>query len=139
MSRLTSVSIDSRSAAGRERRRRGGAVLRALVVAGVAVPLLAGCGLFGGRSKKCHERQGYEAAESVPPLKSADGTPVQATRNALKIPAVSQTAKERTAGEPCLDEPPSFYPGRPKPGQAGAKAEVAAEAKADAAAKDKKD
>ena len=108
MSRLTSLPILRAPAT------------RVLVLAGVAAPLLAGCGLFGGGAKKCHDRQAYEQAQSVPPLKAADGTPVPATRNALKIPEVAQTAKARGPGDPCLDEPPSFNPGRPKPGQAGA-------------------
>lgn len=106
-------------------------VVRLLVVVGVAAPLLAGCGLFGGGAKKCHDRQVYEQAQSVPPLKSADGTPVAATRNALKIPEVAQTAKARGPGDPCLDEPPSFNPGRPKPGQAAAKPPETPEVKKD--------
>lgn len=101
---------------------RGGSALGWLVLVAVAVPLLAGCGLFGGQSRQCREKQGYEDARSVPPLKNADGTPVQATRNALKIPEVAPTAQVRGAGDPCLDEPPSFYPGRPKPGQGGSEA-----------------
>lgn len=91
--------------------------LRAVLVLGAALPLLGACGLFGGRAKACHEPQAYEQAQSVPPLKSPEGTPVPATRSALKIPEVAQTTKERAATDPCLDEPPSFYPGRPKPGQ----------------------
>lgn len=94
--------------------------LRAATVALVCAPVLTGCGLFRHDAKKCHEKQGYEEAQSVPPLKSADGTPVQATRNSLKIPEISQTAKAAAPTDPCLDEPPSFYPGRPKPGAAAA-------------------
>jgi hypothetical protein len=105
-----------RSGDGSARRRRARSTLRAVVLVAVAVPLLAGCGLFGGRSKQCREKQGYEDARSVPPLKNADGTPVQATRNALKIPEVPPATQARGPGDPCLDEPPSFYPGRPKPG-----------------------
>lgn len=138
MSRLILARVAG-SFAGPEASARRAARLRVSVVLAAAIPLLAGCGMFGGGTKRCHERQPYEAARSVPPLKSADGAPVPATRNALKIPEVAQTARERGPADPCLDEPPSFYPGRPKPGQGTPSAPAPAAEQAAPPAAEKKD
>ncbi|MCZ8131570.1 MAG: hypothetical protein O9284_09745 [Steroidobacteraceae bacterium] len=85
-----------------------------LAAAGSLV-LLAGCSAFDRNA--CHDRQPYQAAEAVPPLKVPEGLAAPSTRNALRIPEVQAEPKRRSAGDPCLDEPPSFYPDRPKPGQ----------------------
>lgn len=85
-------------------------------ISGLVVVALAlgGCASFG--DEKCHEPQEYQAAESVPSLKVPEGLSAPQNRGALKIPDVGDTARKRGPGDPCLDEPPSFYPGRPKPG-----------------------
>lgn len=86
---------------------------RILWLAGVATVGLSGCASF---ERNCHEPQAYERAESVPPLQVPEGLTAPQTRGALKIPDVDATARPRGPTDPCLDEPPSFYPGRPKPG-----------------------
>jgi hypothetical protein len=85
----------------------------------VPVLLLAAAGVSGCRAfaENCHEPQEYQTAVSAPPLTVPEGLNAPQTRGALKIPDVpEQTARARGPDEPCLDEPPSFYPGRPKPG-----------------------
>ena len=79
---------------------------------------LAGCKLMSPGGESCHERQPYQAAGSVAPLHAPEGLAQPNTRNALKIPELPADAVPRVRGknEPCLDEPPSFYPDRPKPG-----------------------
>lgn len=98
------------------------------IVALVAVATgVSGCKVF---AENCHEPQDYQQATSVPPLKVPDGLNAPPTRGALKIPDVPQAARARTAADPCLDESPSFYPNRPKP---GAKPETKGAAKSEPA------
>lgn len=85
-----------------------------LVLAAAASLALTGCASIGGEN--CHEPQEYQVATSVPSLQIPEGLSAPQTRGALKIPDVGDTARKRGPDEPCLDEPPSFYPGRPKPG-----------------------
>jgi hypothetical protein len=89
-----------------------------LALAAAASLTLTGCAAFRGET--CHEPQAYQSAESVPSLRVPDGLSAPQNRGALKIPDVGETARPRGPGEPCLDEPPSFFPGRPKPGTASA-------------------
>ncbi len=79
----------------------------------VAATSLSGCRLF---AEDCHAPQDYQTATSVPSLKVPDGLNAPQTRGALKIPDVPTSGRPRGAGSACLDEPPSFYPNRPKPG-----------------------
>lgn len=74
---------------------------------------LTGCASW---REDCHAPQAYQAAESVPSLQVPEGLSAPQNRGALKIPDVGDTARRRGPGDPCLDEPPSFFPGRPKPG-----------------------
>jgi hypothetical protein len=87
-------------------------------VALVPVLVLVAAGASGCRAfaENCHAPQEYQTAVSAPALKVPEGLSAPQTRSALKIPDIGETAKPRGRGEPCLDEPPSFYPGRPKPG-----------------------
>ena len=90
-----------------------------LVAAALALPFaLAGCKLMRPDTASCHERQPYESAGSVAPLHAPEGLAQPNTRNSLKIPDLPADVAPRVRGrhDPCLDEPPSFYPDRPKPG-----------------------
>ena len=89
-------------------------LIRTCLSLALALPLAA-CHLWGG-GDTCNVRQPYDQAVSVPPLKVPEGLQAPTTRTALKIPDVQATAPKRGAKDACLDEPPSFYPGRPKPG-----------------------
>jgi uncharacterized lipoprotein len=90
--------------------RRLAAILLVVAAAG-----LGGCHLLRGES--CHAHKAYETAQAVPPLHAPEGLAGPNTRNALHIPDVPLPAKPRAASDPCLDEPPSFFPDRPKPGK----------------------
>ena len=85
-------------------------IVRFLSIAALAV--LAGCHL--SREDACTDLQHYGQASSVPALKPAEGLPAANTKNALKIPDAGEP-KPRAPGAVCLDQPPSFYPDRPKP------------------------
>jgi hypothetical protein len=87
----------------------------------IALPaVLAGCHRHRVRDELCPVGQPYLRAQSVPPLKTSDGLAAPNTHNALKIPEVTAPARARRVLEGCLDEAPSFFPGRPKPGQTAA-------------------
>ena len=92
----------------------------------VAVTLaVAGSLVLGGCASwrdNCHAPQAYQSAEGVPSLQVPEGLSAPQNRGALKIPEVGDTARKRGPGDPCLDEPPSFFPGRPKPGTTAAPA-----------------
>ena len=90
---------------------------RLIVLAAMIVLPLAGCQLIRPQTSTCHARQAYESAGSVAPLHAPEGLAQPNTRNALKIPDLPADVVPRVRGkhEPCLDEPPSFYPDRPKP------------------------
>jgi hypothetical protein len=79
--------------------------------------VLAGCHRHGVRDQPCTAGPHYLNAQSVPPLRTVDGLAAPNTRNALKIPEVTAPLRAHSMREGCLDESPSFFPGRPKPGQ----------------------
>ena len=93
---------------------------RWLVAAACALPLLAGCGLTSKLGitpsvDTCRDAQAYEAASEVPALQVPAGLDSPSARGALKIPVLDAAERRRAAGEPCLDQPPPYYPGRPRP------------------------
>jgi uncharacterized lipoprotein len=63
----------------------------------------------------CRDAQAYEAASEVPALQVPAGLDSPSARGALKIPVLDAAERKRAAGEPCLDQPPTYYPGRPRP------------------------
>ena len=82
--------------------------LRALSAAVVILAaLVAGC-----RSFSCDAPPSQGSGESVPPLEVPPGFDPPDTRNALKIPELSEPERPRTEAEGCLDEPPSYFPDR---------------------------
>ena len=90
---------------------------RALILTG----LLVACGALGGchhglRAAPCTAGEPYTRAQSAPPVRTAEGLAAPNTHNALKIPETTAPVRQRSSADGCLDQPPSFYPGRPKPG-----------------------
>jgi uncharacterized lipoprotein len=93
---------------------------RWLIAAGCALPLLAGCGLASKLGitpgvDTCRDAQAYESAPEAPALQVPAGLDSPSARGALKIPVLEAPERKRAAGEPCLDQPPTYYPGRPRP------------------------
>ncbi|HJS21826.1 MAG TPA: hypothetical protein VJ764_04160 [Steroidobacteraceae bacterium] len=50
--------------------------------------------------------------DSIPPLEIPAGLEPPDTRNALKIPELSEPERPRTEADGCLEEPPSYFPDR---------------------------
>ncbi len=96
---------------------------RLLVVALGVLPLLGGCKLLSATFSKetCHEPQVYETAQEAPLLQVPAGLDVPSARGALKVPPLDTPARKLSASEPCLDHAPTYYPGRPRPGQQSTK------------------
>lgn len=93
---------------------------RWLVAAVAALPLLTGCGVASKLGitpgiETCRDAQAYETAPEVPALQVPAGLDTPAARAPLKIPVLEAAERKRAASEPCLDQPPTYYPGRPRP------------------------
>jgi uncharacterized lipoprotein len=73
----------------------------------ILVSALAGC-----RSYQCSEPSANDTADVIPPLEVPPGLEPPDTRNALKIPELSEPERPRTKADGCLEEPPSYFPDR---------------------------
>ena len=83
-------------------------------VLGVAALLLLGGCHWLSRANSCHNRQAYQSAQSVPPLKIPPGLDAPETTNALRIPPLNAPEPPRRSGkDPCLDAPPAFKVQKP--------------------------
>ncbi len=82
-----------------------------LSVVRVAALMLAAT-LAGCRSFSCDAPPSHGSDETIPPLEVPAGMDPPDTRNALKIPELTEPERPRTEAEGCLDEPPSYFPDR---------------------------
>jgi hypothetical protein len=94
---------------------------RLMIVLGLVV--LGGCSFFHHHFEEtntCNDRQAYEHAMSIPPLKTPAGLSAPDTHAALRIPDLNEPPPPpRSRRDPCLDEPPSYVVPKPvKPPQA---------------------
>jgi uncharacterized lipoprotein len=87
-------------------------MLRATLALSTAVLLaLSGCKTVHHitHDDSCNKPQPYMRAASVPPLSIPPGLDAPDTSHALDVPKLQDPAPPpRRAGDPCLDEPPSF-------------------------------
>jgi len=80
-----------------------------VLVLGLAV--LTGCSLLPWHGKKsvgCKEPQVGRDAKNLPPLQVPPGLDAPDTRNAIKIPPLTEPERPRAPTEPCLSVPPSY-------------------------------
>jgi hypothetical protein len=78
-----------------------------------AALLILGASLTGCRSTaSCSEPSDTGSGASIPPLEIPAGLEPPDTRNALKIPELTEPERPRTEAEGCLEQPPSYYPDR---------------------------
>jgi hypothetical protein len=85
-----------------------GRVWRVLLVM-LALVVFAGC-----RSFSCNAAPEYGNSDSIPPLKIPPGLDAPDTRGGLKVPELGTPDRPRTDAEGCLDDPPSYFPERPR-------------------------
>ncbi len=83
-----------------------------------AVLPVAGCALLPDASGGCDELQPYETARQAEPLRVPAGADMPDTRNALRIPEVSNPELPLAPGR-CLDHPPAFSTGSQATASAG--------------------
>ena len=60
------------------------------------------------RHAKCMEPNIGAQARSLPPLKVPAGMDSPDTRNAIKVPPLTEPEQPRSAQDPCLSAPPSY-------------------------------
>ena len=70
---------------------------------------MAGCSwMHHGRTARCREPAIGGETVNLPPLQVPPGLDAPDTRNAIKIPPLTEPARRRTSRDPCLSLPPSF-------------------------------
>jgi uncharacterized lipoprotein len=78
------------------------------IVLAVLAASVGGCKSFSA----CSAPSGDGNDETIPPLEVPAGLEPPDTRNALKIPELSEPERPRTSADGCLEEPPSYFPDR---------------------------
>jgi len=96
----------SRPSGARRREQR----FRSWVVLALCCAALSGCSLFHrhGKAAGCKEPVIGQDAKNLPPLQVPPGLDAPDTRNAIKIPPLTEPERPRAPGEPCLSMPPSY-------------------------------
>jgi uncharacterized lipoprotein len=83
--------------------------IRPLLTLGVVLLALSGCSWFHhGNRAKCREPVIGAGARNLPPLKVPAGLDAPDTRNAIKIPPLTEPEAPRSLKDPCLSSPPSY-------------------------------
>jgi hypothetical protein len=82
-------------------------IKRVLVPALISVAL-SSCSWIGRHGDKCRETAVPAGLQNHPPLKAGAGLDVPDTRNAVKVPELTEPEKPRTKSDPCLSMPPSY-------------------------------
>ncbi len=80
-----------------------------IAVLGMILAASTGCSWFhhGGRAK-CREPTIGANAKNLPPLQVPAGLDTPDTRNAVKVPPLSEPEHPRGLKDPCLSRPPSY-------------------------------
>jgi hypothetical protein len=80
-----------------------------IALLGALLATSTGCSWFHhGNRAKCREPTIGEHAKNLPPLKVPAGLDAPDTRNAIKIPPLTEPEHPRTPKDPCLSSPPSY-------------------------------
>ena len=75
----------------------------------MALLALSGCSwLHHKRISSCRELTVVDQANTLPALRVPPGLDAPDTRNAIKVPALSEPERPRAPTDPCLSRPPSY-------------------------------
>jgi uncharacterized lipoprotein len=89
--------------------RISGRKIRPLLALSVALLATSSCSWFHhGSHSKCREPIIGLGAKNLPPLQVPAGLDAPDTRNAIKIPPLSEPEHPRNPRDPCLSRPPSY-------------------------------
>ena len=94
---------------------RARAVLGALTVCCLMLPVLSGCALWNkmfhrqNKDAGCREKPFAQNTDTRPPLRVPAGLSAPDARNAIKIPDLPSPERVRAQTEPCLSTPPSYF------------------------------
>jgi uncharacterized lipoprotein len=89
--------------------KNSGLEIRHLLAVGVALLAMSGCSWFHhGSHSKCREPTIGIGAKNLPPLQVPAGLDAPDTRNAIKIPPLTEPERPRSPQDPCLSRPPSY-------------------------------
>jgi uncharacterized lipoprotein len=83
-------------------------MVRYVLVLVLASVLLSSCSWLGRHGDKCREPTVPGGLQNRPPLQAAAGMDLPDTRNAIKVPELTEPEKPRTRSDPCLSLPPSY-------------------------------
>jgi uncharacterized lipoprotein len=81
---------------------------RVLWVAVAGACLLSSCSWMRRGNDSCREPPVPANTENRPPLKAPAGLVAPDTRNAVKVPALTEPERPRSKSHPCLSLPPSY-------------------------------
>jgi hypothetical protein len=81
---------------------------RLLWVAMAGTCLLSSCSWIRHSGTKCREPLVPANSQNLPPLKASSGLNAPDTRNAIKVPALTEPEKPRSKSDPCLSQPPAY-------------------------------
>lgn len=60
----------------------------------------------------CDDTARYSTADSIPPVRIPDGLSPPDESDSLRLPPPPPDTARRSAGEPCLEQPPPFFEDR---------------------------
>jgi hypothetical protein len=85
---------------------------RVLVTLLVVAAAVSSCSRFGLRNQTaCSEPQLPANLSNNPPLKVEPGMDLPDTRNAVRVPVLTEPEKPRGKADPCLSRPPTYGSG----------------------------
>ena len=83
--------------------------IRPLLALSIALLATPGCSWFRhGSHSRCREPTVGAGSRNLPPLQVPAGLDAPDTRNAIKIPPLTEPERPRSLKDPCLSRPPSY-------------------------------
>ena len=81
---------------------------KAIMLVVLTSATLSSCSWLHRHGDKCREPLVPSNLENRAPLRAAAGLDAPDTRNAIKVPELTEPERQRAKSDPCLSLPPSF-------------------------------